>query len=158
VLAYGSNASPAVLARKLGPGAPVHGEPVAVPGVDVVFSRHVSPHGAIPATVVAAPGTTVEAFVLHLTPAGLEALAATEPNYELERVGGHAAFVSRHGPLAPATALAAVPARGRVLPALTEAELLERVRARVAPALGLEAFCARLVHQPNFRRAVHLAL
>ncbi len=147
-----------MLARKLGAGAPVLGEPVAVDDVDVVFSRHVSPHGAIPATVVAAPGTTVEAFVLHLTPAGLAALATTEPNYELERVGGLPAFVSRHGPLAPTTALAAVPARGRTLPALTEAELLDGVRARVAPGLGLAAFCARLAHEPKFRREVHLAL
>ncbi len=158
VLAYGSNASRAVLARKLGPRAPVRGEPIAVAGVDVVFSRHVSPHGAIPATVVAAPGTTIEAFVLHLTPAGLAALAATEPNYDLEPVGGVPAFVSRHGPLAPATALAAVPAQGRALPALTEAELLARVRARVAPELDLAAFCARLAHEPKFRREVHLAL
>ena len=136
----------------------MHGAPVEVAGVDVVFSRHVSPHGAIPATVIAAPGTTVAAFVLHLTAAGLAALARTEPNYELAEVGGVPAFVSRHGPLAPPTALAAVPARGRTLPALTEAELLERVRARVAPALDLPAFAARLVHEPNFRRAVHAAL
>ena len=147
-----------MLARKLGPAHAVHGEPVEVTGVDVVFSRHVSPHGAIPATVVAAPGTTVGAFVLHLAPAGLAALAATEPNYELAEVGGVPAFVSRHGPLAPPTALAAVPARGRILEALTEAELLDRVRARVAPALDLAAFAARLAHEPEFRRAVHLAL
>jgi hypothetical protein len=139
----------------------VHGAPVEVPGVDVVFSRHVSPHGAVPATVVPAPGTTVAAFVLALAPGALAALAATEPNYDLRRVGGPdgvLAFVSRHGPLEPRTALAAVPARGRTLPALTEAELLDRVRARVSPDLGLRAFAARLAGDAEFRSAVHRAL
>jgi hypothetical protein len=112
----------------------------------------------VPATVVPSPGTVVEAVVLAVTPAGLAALTATEPNYDLTEVAGLRAFTSRHGPMRPLTALAAVPARGRALPALTEAELLDRVRARVAPGLDLAAFVARLAREAAFRDTVHRAL
>jgi hypothetical protein len=70
LLSYGANASPEALGRKL---APLSGEalPVlraALEGFDVVYSAHVSPYGAIPATLRKSPGTTAPVFVLHPTP------------------------------------------------------------------------------------------
>ena len=113
VLAYGANGSPEVLARKL-PGVPV----LAVAGVlhdfAVVHSAHVSPYGAVPATIVEAPGEQVEAHALFVPDDALDALDATERNYDrirvpAERLELHSddiaavdfamAYVSRHGPL-----------------------------------------------------------
>jgi hypothetical protein len=145
LLAYGSNAAPEVLRRKL--GADVAGQvlarPVVLEDTDVVFSAHVSHHGAVPATPVASPGTEVDAWLLTIPARAMRALDATEPNYRRELRGDAHLYVSRHGPLlldgAP-VALAAVPARGRTLRALTEHELLERLRERIAPAEAPDEF------------------
>jgi hypothetical protein len=74
-------------------------------------------------------------------PAGaIAALDATEPNYVRGPLDGgdpaRQAYLSRHGALridGTPIALAAVRARGRTLAALTEPQLLERVRLRLAP-------------------------
>jgi len=113
LLAYGANASPERLAQKLGfPPAP---RVAALAGTlrdyAVVHSAHVSPYGAVPATLVPAPGAAEPVHVL-LVDGGPERLDATEPNYrrvrlhgvDLEvdrigRVGAVDAYVSRHGPL-----------------------------------------------------------
>lgn len=159
LLAYGSNAAPDVLDRKLGESArrdPVPAVRAALHGFDVVYSAHVSRYGSIPAALRRSPGTEAAVFVLHLTEEQLELISATEPNYELsvlEEVtlalaGGEtltriAAYMSRHGCLTidgSEIALAAVEARGRRFPAMTQAEVLEHVRATIAPEQTLEQF------------------
>jgi hypothetical protein len=169
VVAYGANASPAVLERKLGAGL-ARTTPVGdalLHGADVAFSAHVSPHGAVPATLVAHPGVVAEVHVLALPPAALRALDATEPNYTRERLVDAAltladgaplatpwVYRSRHGPLrvdgAP-VALAAIPARDRTLAALTEAELLDALRLRLDPSLSMEAFVLGQADDPAVR-------
>ncbi len=160
LLCYGANAAPAMLARKL---APLPHEPLPLlraelVGFDVVYSAHVSPYGAVPATLQVSPGTRVPVFVAYATAVQEQLLSETEPNYELrrlhdpelvaDRVGaldGVDAYISRHGCLAlegGAVALAAVEAEDRRLPALDEAEVLERVRQILAPELDLETFVA----------------
>lgn len=158
LLAYGANAAPAVLARKLEP-LPDLDLPVLraeLTGFDVVYSAHISPYGAVPATLQRSRGTTAPVFVVYPSAAQLELLTATEPNYELRRLPGASvrtelavgpsevrAYVSRHGCLAlddSEVALAAVEAAGRRLPALGEVEVLERVRHLLAPDLDLERF------------------
>ena len=144
VLAYASNASPAVLRRKLGAAAAeVLARPVVLRDTDVVFSAHISPHGAIPATLVPSRGTEVDAWLLAIPATAVPALDATEPNYTREVVAGAHAYVSRHGALridGEPVALAAVAARHRVLRALAEAELLECVRRRIAPGESPDGF------------------
>jgi hypothetical protein len=85
----------------------------------------------------------VDAWLLAVPAHALRALDATEPNYRREvRAEAHV-YVSRHGPLAldgGPVALAAVPARGRRLPALTQPELLEALRERIAPGERPDAF------------------
>jgi hypothetical protein len=158
LIAYGANAAPTVLERKLA-GLPAEPLPVLraeLGGFDVVYSAHISPYGAVPSTLQRSAGTTAPAFVLLPSPAQLRRLSTTEPNYELrrfgdlelraDRVGEIAAadvYVSRHGCLALAdseVALAAVEAAGRRLPAIGEVEVLERVRHLLAPDLDLERF------------------
>lgn len=162
IVAYGANADPAMLAAKLGAGAAVRGRPAHLADHDVAFSAHVSPYGAIPATLVPSPGTSVAVHVLRLAPADIERLDSTEPNYVRETLGeiagspafgshvgrlGHPrsmeGYRSRHGALlldgAP-VALAAVPVAGRTLPALTQEALQERLRGYIDPGADLDEF------------------
>lgn len=158
LLAYGANAAPAVLARKLA-ALPEVELPVLraeLTGFDVVYSAHISPYGAVPSTLQRSPETTAPVFLAYPTAAQLELLTATERNYELRRLPGSTvrtelavapaevrAYVSRHGCLAledSEVALAAVAAAGRRFPAIGEVEVLERVRHLLAPELDLERF------------------
>jgi hypothetical protein len=175
LLAYGSNAAPRVLARKLALSSdPVLVVPATLHGFDVVYSAHISPYGAVPATLQRSPGTAVEVHVIYMTEDQIELITATEPNYEpaalkdvecrLEGGETHTeltAYVSRHGCLlldGTEVALAAVPASSRTFPALTEPEALERVRALTAPDEDLESFVLANVVDPELARARSIEL
>jgi hypothetical protein len=151
LLAYGSNASPEALTRKLAhlEPRPIPALRVALGGWDVVYSAHVTRYGSVPAAVVASPGTVANVHLLFPDDEQLAALAATEgQNYRLEQladfsaeyeIGGEGpieidAFVGVHGPLlvdGSPVALAAIPARDRVFPELTTPEMIDRVRAAI---------------------------
>jgi hypothetical protein len=122
--------------------------------VDIVFSAHVSAHGAVPATVHPVPGTEVDAWLLALPPAAVDALDATEPNYVRSEIGGVQAYVSRHGPLrvggAP-VALAAVAARRRRLPSRSEPEVLELLRRALHPEADPDGFVLAAVRDAGVR-------
>lgn len=156
LLSYGANAAPAALARKLAPLPEVE-MPVLraeLEGFDVVYSAHVSPYGAVPATLHESPGTTAPVFLIHPTAEQLALLTASEPNYDLVEVDGIAAFRSKHGCLSldgSPVALAAVRAAGRALPELDEPAILERVRARVAPELSLAEFVRECVRRGGMK-------
>jgi hypothetical protein len=170
LLAYGANAAPEALARKLAPLAGLE-LPVLraeLEGFDVVYSAHVSIYGAVPATLAASPGTTIPTFVIFPTAEQLELIAATERlNYERSQLRGIAcrldggatlaeldAFLSTRGPLTVAgapIALAAITATERQLAAMEEREVLDRVRAQLSPQLTLEAFVLRCVEQGGIR-------
>ncbi len=158
LLAYGANASPSVLARKL---ASLLRRPLPVlraqlADFDVVYSAHVSAEGAVPSTLQRSPGTRAPVYVAYPTAEQEDALTATEANYELRQLEGLRvsteegeelalldAFVSRHGCLAldgGEVALAAIESAGRRFPVLGEIEVLEHVRRIVAPELELERF------------------
>lgn len=145
LLSYGANASPEALARKLTqlPGVELPVMQFELEDFDVVYSAHVSPYGAVPATLVESPGTVAPVFLLHPTAEQLALLSATEPNYDLVEVEGVAAYRSKHGCLeidGSAAALTAVRSPGRTLPELDQPAVLERVRAQVEPELTLAEF------------------
>ncbi|HEX5928406.1 MAG TPA: hypothetical protein VFY48_03345 [Solirubrobacterales bacterium] len=131
LLAYGSNAAPEALVRKLAaePATPLPLVRAELADFDAVYSNHLSPYGAVPATLHPSPGTALTVFVAFPTEAQRLLLSASEPNYEERRLTGIScrpelgeplpeldAFISRHGPLlldgAP-VALSAIAARGR---------------------------------------------
>lgn len=152
LLAYGANASPEALARKLGPlpGTDLPAMRAELEDFDVVYSAHVSPYGAVPATLIESPGTTAPVFVLHPTVEQHAALTASEPNYHLVEVNGIAAYRSKHGCLeleGSPVALAAIRAGGRRVPELDEPAILDRVRARVEPDADVETFVRRCVER-----------
>jgi len=156
LLAYASNASPVVLARKLdGLGEALLAERSRLSGFDVVYSAHISPYGAVPATLAPSPGTEVDVFVLRLTSAQRQALAATEPNYELSEADGLPAYLSRNGCLrldGSPIALRAIEARNRRLPELGQRQVLERVRDLLAPEVSLQRFVGDSAADPALAR------
>jgi len=145
LLSYGANASPEALAIKLAalPGEAMPVMRAELEGFDVVYSAHVSPYGAVPATLVESGGTVAPVFVLHPTAEQRALLTASELNYDLVEVDGIAAYRSKHGSLSidgSPVALAAVRSARRTLPELDEPAVLERVRAHLEPELNLEQF------------------
>jgi hypothetical protein len=169
LLAYGANAAPEALTYKL---AALPGEAMPVlcaelEGFDVVYSAHVSPYGAVPATLQESPGTTAPVFVVFPGPGQLELLTAYELNYDLVTLSGVscrledgtaveelAAYRSIHGCLSlggSEVALAAVRSHGRALPELEQPAVLEQVRAQLEPELPLEDFVRRCIDRGGIR-------
>lgn len=170
VLAYGSNAAPKVLSRKLAlSDQPVLVVPARLRDFDVVYSAHISPYGAIPATLQRSPGTEVRVHVIYMTSAQIGVISATEPNYEPqlledvecrledgEELREVSAYVSRHGCLlvdGAELALAAVSASGRTLAAIDEPEAMELVRSTLCPGDSLETFVLANVTDPALSQA-----
>jgi hypothetical protein len=156
LISYGANAAPEALALKLAalPGEPLPVVRLELHGFDVVYSAHVSPYGAVPATLLESPGTVAPAFVIHPTEEQHALLTATEPNYDLVAIGEAKAFRSKHGCLEldrSPIALAAVRSEGRTLPELDEPEVLERVRALLEPELELEEFVHACIERGGIR-------
>lgn len=145
LLSYGANAAPDALARKLAPlpGVEMPVLRAELEGFDIAYSAHVSPYGAVPATLLESPGTTAPVFVIHPTEEQRALLTASEPNYDLVELNGMEVFRSKHGPLVigdSPVALAAIRSVGRTLPDLDEPAVLEHVRAHLAPESSLEEF------------------
>ncbi len=170
MLAYGSNAAPEVLSRKLAlSDQPVLVVPAWLDDFDVVYSAHISPYGAVPATLQRSPGTRVRVHVVYMTNAQVGLVSATEPNYESaliedavchlddgETISGPAAYLSHHGCLLSEdteVALAAVEATDRSFPALGEGDVLERLRALFCSDESLETFVLANVTDPALSQA-----
>jgi hypothetical protein len=171
LLAYGSNASPEALTRKLAhlPPEPIAVLRVALRGWDVVYSAHVTRYGSVPAAVVPSPGTVANVHLVFPSEAQMEAITATEgENYRLEQladftaeyeIGGEGpreidAFIGVYGPLLvddSPVALAAIPAVDRVFPELTTPEMIDRVRAVLAPEMSVREFVLHHVERGGLR-------
>jgi len=171
LLAYGANASPEALTRKLAhlPPEPIAVLRFALSGWDVVYSAHVTRYGSVPAAVVPSPGTIANVHLVFPSGAQMEAITASEgENYRLEQladftatyeVGGEGpreidAFIGVYGPLlvdgAP-VALAAIPAVDRVFPELTTPAVIDRVRAALTPDLTVPEFVLHHVKRGGLR-------
>src|SRR5215213_8130809 len=75
LLAYGSNAAPQTLRRKLGAEAgPVAAVRARLAGFDAVYSAHVTAYGAVPATLWRSPGAALPVFVLAVDETQLGAI------------------------------------------------------------------------------------
>lgn len=168
LLSYGANSAPEALARKLAslPGVELPVLRAELEGFDVVYSAHVSPYGAVPATLKESPGTTAPVFVIHPTPEQWALLVASEPNYDLVELpvclamGDKPAtrpvqlYRSKHGCLSfdgSEVALAAVRSTGRTLPELDEPAVLERVRGHLEPGLSLEEFVHACIERDGIK-------
>ena len=159
VVAVGSNASPAVMAAKLGHAIPIFG--VRVAGLAVGHSAHVAARGYIPATPVPSPGAALSTGAAWLGDDDLATLDSTEPNYHRLTVTTHdhplcpspdqpptpddaptefSVYVSRHGALGDART-------GEVLTFGPQQRVLDWLHARVGdPVFSGDAatVCERL--------------
>lgn len=172
IVAFGANAAPRRLAMKL-----AHFDDPAdrtalvlagdLHGFDVGAGAAVTGYGSMPAAVFASPGTAVRAAVLWLTPNQVEQVTWTELTYWLARldtarflcdeadvaIDQVLAYVLRLGVFCPdgePIALAAIPARNRTAPALTQEQLLDRA-ARIV--LGEDAATAETIVRRIFEDA-----
>jgi hypothetical protein len=175
LLAYGSNASPEALARKLGAGAdPVLARRATLADFDVVYSAHISRYGSIPAALRQSPGTEVALFVVYLSAEQLQLISLSEPNYEEVTMGDiscelengetlteAAAYLTRHGCLlvdGAEVALEPVEAKGRRFPAMSQAQVQEQIRTRLAPGRSLERFVFENATDPELAQLRTAAL
>lgn len=183
-LSIGSNAAPEVLRRKLAHFAETSDRTVlALTGrlhdFDVGVAAQPTMYGSMPATLFPSPGTAVAATLLWLTPAQLTQLAWSEITYRLGKLRtrfevdeGHAGFaevlvfVSRFGAFCPGgepAALAAIPARGRIAPELTQEQFLDAAAAlAIGPGADAETLVRAILEEasqvtPKIVATVHKA-
>ena len=179
MIGYGSNAAPEQLARKfrdtLGETAiPVLRAPLA--DHDVVYSAHFARYGSIGATLAVSPGTTVDVAVLTLGAAELGCIHETELGvYDFGTLRDARltlrdvtpppmraeVYLSRHGGVARdggPIALAEVAAERRRLPALSQTQVLEMARDRLAPGQPLDSFLATVIDDRTARERFTEAL
>jgi hypothetical protein len=163
ILSIGSNAAPEALQRKFAHfGDEDDRTLLALAGrlhdFDVGVAAQPTMYGSMPATLFPSPGPAVSTTLLWVTPAQFTQLAWSEITYRLGRLRTRfeidesptgfdqvLVFVSRFGAFCPAgqpVALAAIPARGRTAPELTQVQLLDSA---AALALGPGANAETLV-------------
>ncbi len=167
LLAYGANGSPERLALKLAHLPDGHREALILAGdlegFDVGAAAHPPVWSSMPATLIPSPGTAVRVAVLFLTPVQFTALWWTELSYKVGALTGITLttdvteqpiervilFTSRFGAFcvdgAP-VAMAALAARNRHAPALTQVEILD---AAARMSIG-EAAAARDLIKASF--------
>jgi hypothetical protein len=119
VVAVGSNASPAVMHRKLakdGVDATVPFVHAGVTGLRVGHSAHVSRAGFIPTAPILTPAATTSVVAVLLDHDQLTALDRTEPNYVRELVGGQACQLAMSAGESPASFNLYVSKRGVLTP------------------------------------------
>ena len=177
VLAAGSNQSHEQLTRKY---SVLEGH-VEIPvqrgklgGFDSVYAAHLAGYGSVPSTFYPSPKTQVTTYVLWLDDAQLNRMHETERNYTYDRleniqveIDGEEVLTTAYAYTAvvgclnvngaPA-ALSEISAEGRTFPAMTQTDILDFVRERLAPDRGLDEFIAQHIADEKLRRARTSAL
>jgi hypothetical protein len=123
-------------------------------GFDVVYSAHVSPYGAVPATLKRRAGHVADVHVLCLDDAQVAAIDAYEPNYQRHRLESislvladgttlHSAeaYISLHGCLAVDGGACSIAERD-------QHAVLTLVRDRLAPGQDLDEFILAGIRDP----------
>ncbi len=172
VLAIGSNRAPEQLRRKYADmlDAEIAVERIRLHGFDVVYSAHLSGYGAVAATLLAMPATCVEISITWIPPQSMGRMHATEgigtfydyvelrdlsaENFAGDRISHSFGYVCRLGALnldgAP-RALSAIPATGRMIPALDQRQVQATVIVKLGLEIPLEHFIRENVADPVLR-------
>ena len=173
VLAAGSNQSNEQLARKYSV-LPGHVEIPVQRGrlyeFDSVYAAHLAGYGSVPSTFYPSPGARVTTYVLWLDDSQLNRMHETERNYTYDRLdsvvveiddGGETlteayAYTAKVGCVnlsGSPVALAEIEAAGRTLTAMSQTEMLDYVRAKLAPDTGLDEFIRAHIKDEALRHA-----
>ncbi|MDX1484327.1 MAG: hypothetical protein R3229_07585 [Alphaproteobacteria bacterium] len=180
VIASGSNAAPAQLARKYAGferGAEIPVTRAHVAEFDSVYNAHITAYGSVSATLFPSPGTVLETFITWLDDHELAVMHGTEQpgvNYHFAELKGLSIEVAGLGRLDAAFAyisvvgclsheggpvsLAEVPARGRRFAARSQHQVQEVIRDRTAPGAALDPFIRENVENHDLRRTRSAAL
>jgi len=161
VLAYGANASPERLKLKFSRLSQAVFPVVKAKLIDfdVVFASHYSSYGAIPATLIHSPNTTVEVFVTFLEEGQLELMHQSElsgmryvfgllndiqiildGNEKLDSIGSYWTDCGHYSEMGQAIALSHVPAAERQLKAWTQKLMQSKARDHLDPDKSLTQF------------------
>lgn len=164
VIASGSNASPDRLRNKYADHPDLLDDTIPVVRAqlhefDCVYSAHVAAYGSIPATLAHITGAVADVFVTWLTDGQLARMHETEQmgvNYDFAKLSGLTliserdegytsayAYISRRGCLnrnGTPVPLAATTAKGRQGLAMTQEEVLDFARTKIAPHTDYEEF------------------
>lgn len=169
VLAVGSNQSHEQLRRKYQgiAGCVIPVWRGRIHDFDVVYAAKFTGYGSVPATFQRSPGTAVTVFVQWLTPSQLAHMHETEGGYDYDQLTGLRIVLDRGGEMVDAfayssstgclshkggpIALAEIAAERRRFPQMTQPEILDVVRARLAPDMALDAFIAQQLDEPVLR-------
>ena len=178
VLAAGSNQSHEQLARKYSV-LPGHVEIPVQKGMlndfDSVYAAHLAGYGSVPSTFYPSAGTRVTTYVLWLDDSQLNRMHETERNYTYDRLeaitveidddgevlGEAFAYTAKVGCVNHSgfpVALREIEAEGRALPSMLQAEMLDFVRSRLAPAMNLDDFIRAHIEDESLRRRRTAAL
>ncbi len=174
VLAVGSNQSPRQLARKF-PSAdwgPIPVFRVRLCDFDSVYSPHIASYGAIAATLQVSSGVEVTLFITWLDARQLVRMHETElsgANYRFGKLNtinlevevgppleAVYMYASTRGTLCDCKGpipVAEIGARGRARLGLNQVGIQRYVRDLLAPEIGLEAFIAGSIDDPDLRRS-----
>ena len=173
VLAAGSNRSHEQLLRKYVDDSGDSEIPVQVVSLfdyDSVYAAHFAGYGSVPATLLPSPGTVLRTSLLWLDSTQLSRMHQTERNYrfleltdirvEIDGTGESVdriwIYSARVGCLridGNPVALAEMPVRGRILKAMSQAEVQARIRDRLAPGMDLDTFILQNIEKPELRRS-----
>jgi hypothetical protein len=170
LLAIGSNGAPATAERKFAHLEDEEDRSLLaltghLHGFDVGVAAQPTLYGSMPATLFPSPGTAVRTTLLWVTPAQFTQLAWSEITYRLGRLRARfeaddhlpdheevLVFASRFGAFCPdgePVALAAVPARGRVAPELSQERCLDAAaRLALGPEAGAETLVRAIFEDP----------
>lgn len=171
VLAAGSNQSHEQLARKYA-GISKHTEIPIQRGIlsdfDSVYAAHLAGYGSVPSTFFPSDGTQVTTYVLWLDDSQLNRMHETERNYTydhlydikvriedsdelLSEAYAYSAKVGCIGHCGKPIALREISALNRKLPSMSQVEILEHIRYRLAPEEPLDVFIGVHIANPELR-------
>ena len=161
VLAYGANASPERLKLKFSQLSPAVFPVIRAKLIDfdIVFASHYSSYGAIPATLMFAPHTTVDLFVTFLEEKQLGLMHQSElsgrkyvfgqlnnikvqldGNEMLNSIYSYWTGYGHYSDKDQAIALSKVPAAGRQLKSWTQMDMQKQARDHLDPGKSLSNF------------------
>lgn len=178
VLAAGSNQSHEQLARKysvLTGHVEIPVQKGRLQGFDSVYAAHLAGYGSVPSTFYPSGGTHVTTYVLWLDDAQLNRMHETERNYTYDHLESVTVDIDGEGrTLSEAyaytakvgcvnhdgspVALREIDADGRTLPAMSQPQILDFVRTRLAPEVDLDDFIRAHIDDDTVRQERTAAL
>tara|TARA_Y100001936_G_scaffold253479_1_gene318384 strand:- start:23329 stop:24054 length:726 start_codon:yes stop_codon:yes gene_type:complete len=173
VLAAGSNQSHEQLARKfyrISGNVEIPVQKGRLHDFDSVYAAHLAGYGSVPSTFYPSPGTVVTTYLLWLDDAQLNRMHETERNYtydhlneirvEIDGLGellreayAYTAKIGCVNHAGTPIALSEISACERAFSSMSQLEVLEHIRDRIAPNEDLDTFILSQIEDEGVRRA-----